>query len=127
MSRSFKLSLDSGDPMAIIGTDGGLVPTVQYVKSFRHVVGRALRGGHRLLEVPDRARRVILKNTSPKNNEDYTNTDKVMAFDVVSDPTDLSNNSVPDVLNPEEPTMTAAAFGRCRHPPASLRSARTGS
>ena len=28
-----------------------------------------------------------------------------MAFDVVSEPTDLSNNSIPDVLNPNDPIM----------------------
>ena len=104
VSRSFKLSLDSGDTMAIIGTDGGLVPTVQHVKSFRTSSAERYEVVIDFSKYPI-GRRVIMKNTSPKNNEDYANTDKIMAFDVVGEATDLSNNTVPDVLNPEEPTM----------------------
>ena len=104
ISRSFKLSLDSGEPMAIIGTDGGLMPTPKYVKSFRTGSAERYEVVIDFSKYPI-GRRVILKNTSPKNNEDYANTDKIMAFDVVGEPTDLSNNSVPDVLNPGEPTM----------------------
>ena len=44
-------------------------------------------------------------NRSNKNNIDFANTDKVMAFDVVSEATSLEGNTVPDVLNPNEPTM----------------------
>ena len=36
--------------------------------------------------------RVELRNTSPKNNIDFTNTHKVMAFDVVGEPFDPANN-----------------------------------
>ncbi len=82
----------------------GLVPTLQYVKSFRTASAERYEVVIDFAKYPI-GRRVILKNTSPKNNEDYANTDKIMAFDVVSEPTDLSNNSIPDVLNPEEPTM----------------------
>ena len=104
VSRSFKLSLDSGEPMAIIGTDGGLMPTPQYVKSFRTGSAERYEVVIDFSKYPI-GRRVILNNSSPKNNNNYANTDKIMAFDVVSEPTDLSNNSIPDVLNPGEPTM----------------------
>ena len=87
-----------------IGTDGGLVPTVQHVKSFRTSSAERYEVVIDFSKYPI-GRRVIMKNTSPKNNEDYANTDKIMAFDVVGEATDLSNNTVPDVLNPEEPTM----------------------
>ena len=50
-------------------------------------------------------RRVRLFNRSNPNNIDFANTDKVMAFDVVSEATSLEGNTVPDVLNPNEPTM----------------------
>ena len=52
-----------------------------------------------------KGRRVILQNSSPKNNRSYENTNKIMAFDVVSDATDTSNNSVPDSLNPGNEIM----------------------
>ena len=35
VSRSWSFSLDSGDPMAVIATDGGLMPSPQFVRSFR--------------------------------------------------------------------------------------------
>jgi FtsP/CotA-like multicopper oxidase with cupredoxin domain len=44
-------------------------------------------------------KRVILKNTSPKNNVNYPTTDKIMAFDVVGDAFDRSNNSIPSQLS----------------------------
>jgi FtsP/CotA-like multicopper oxidase with cupredoxin domain len=50
-------------------------------------------------------RRIVLGNRSPKNNIVYPNIDKVMAFDVVDDAFDPTDNSVPDSLNPGNPTM----------------------
>ena len=104
VARSWKLSLDSGEPMTIIATDGGLMPKPQPVTSFR------ISGGERYEVIIDFAkypvgRRVILRNASPKNNRNYANTDKIMAFDVTGDATDSSNNSIPDVLNPNNPVM----------------------
>ena len=70
-------------------------------------------------------RRVVLQNTSPKNNRNFANTDKIMAFDVVSEPTDLSNNSIPDVLNPDNPVMALQPSAGSRAPASSASSART--
>ena len=47
----------------------------------------------------------MLRNSSNKNNIDFTNTNKVMAFDVVDDPFDPANNTIPSVLNPNQPAM----------------------
>jgi FtsP/CotA-like multicopper oxidase with cupredoxin domain len=47
----------------------------------------------------------VLGNRSPKNNIDFVNTDKLMAFDVVADDFDLTDNTVPDTLNPDNATM----------------------
>jgi FtsP/CotA-like multicopper oxidase with cupredoxin domain len=104
VARSWKLSLDSGEPMTIIGSDGGLTPKPQPVTSFR------MSGGERYEVVIDFAkypvgRRVILRNGSLKNNVSYDNTDKIMAFDVIGDAKDLSNNSIPDALTPNDPAM----------------------
>jgi spore coat protein A len=104
VSRSYKWSLSTGDKMSVIATDAGLMPAPQAVASFRHGVAE------RYEVVIDFAKykvgqRVLLKNTSPKNNINFTNTDKVMAFDVVGDAFSTADNSVPASLNPGQPTM----------------------
>jgi spore coat protein A, manganese oxidase len=48
---------------------------------------------------------VLLRNTSPKNNIDYTHTGKVMAFNVVAEAATTENNSVPSQLNPNMEVM----------------------
>jgi FtsP/CotA-like multicopper oxidase with cupredoxin domain len=94
--------------MAVIATDGGLMPKPQYVTSFRAASSERYEVIIDFSKYPV-GRRVVLQNKSNKNNRDYANTNKVMAFDVVGDATDLSNNSIPDVLNPNEPTMALQA------------------
>jgi spore coat protein A len=108
ISRSWNFSLDSHGPMTIIGTDAGLMPSPQTVTSFRAA------SSERYEVIIDFAQyqigqRVILKNSSPKNNTNYPNTDKIMAFDIVSEPTDLSDNEIPAVLNPTNPVMSLKA------------------
>lgn len=103
-SRSYNWSLDNGAKMSVIATDAGLMPTPQKVASFRHGVAE------RYEVVIDFAAyapgtRIVLKNKSPKNNVNFVNTDKVMAFEVVGDAFDPSNNAVPAQLYPGQPTM----------------------
>jgi spore coat protein A, manganese oxidase len=50
-------------------------------------------------------RHIVMNNLSPKNNINYTNTGKVMAFEVVGGAFDTRNNAVPDALNPDNETM----------------------
>jgi spore coat protein A, manganese oxidase len=104
VSRSWKFSLDSGEPMAIVGTDGGLMAKPQYVTSFRAASAERFEVIIDFAKYPI-GRRVVLQNSSPPNNRDFANTNKIMAFDVVSEPTDLSNNSIPDVILPNNPVM----------------------
>jgi spore coat protein A, manganese oxidase len=104
ISRSWNFALDTGDPMAIIATDGGLMPAPQFVKSFRAASAERYEVIIDFAKYPI-GKRVILQNKSNKNNRDYTHTNKIMAFDVVSEATDLSNNEIPAVLNPNDPTM----------------------
>ncbi|MEA2127437.1 MAG: hypothetical protein QOJ85_328, partial [Solirubrobacteraceae bacterium] len=49
--------------------------------------------------------RVVLENDSPKNNIDFDTISQIMAFDVVSEATDLTNNEVPQDLNPNMKVM----------------------
>jgi hypothetical protein len=104
ISRSYDLSLDSGEPLTVIGTDGGLMPhpmPVSHLKS-----GMA----ERYEVVIDFSKykigqRVVLQNTSPPNNIDYETTGNVMAFDVVADAGDTRDNEVPYDLNPRMHVM----------------------
>jgi FtsP/CotA-like multicopper oxidase with cupredoxin domain len=104
VSRSYDLSLDSGEPLIVIGTDGGLMPQPQYCSHVK--VGMA----ERYEIVIDFSKypighQVVMKNTSPKNNIDYDTTGVVMAFEVTGEAHDLSNNEVPQDLNPNMNVM----------------------
>jgi spore coat protein A, manganese oxidase len=113
VSRSWKFSLDSGEPMVVIATDGGLMPSPQPVTSFRAASSERYEVIVDFAKYPI-GRRVILQNASPTNNRNFANTDKIMAFDVVSDATDTSNNSIPDVLNPNNAVMALKAADAVR-------------
>jgi FtsP/CotA-like multicopper oxidase with cupredoxin domain len=104
VSRGYRLSLDSGEPFTFIGTDAGLMPVPQTARDFR--LGMA----ERYEVVIDFAkyrvgRRIVMRNSSPKNNINFENTSKVMAFDVVGDDFDPTDNTVPAVLNPDNVAM----------------------
>ncbi|MDP1806828.1 MAG: multicopper oxidase domain-containing protein, partial [Acidimicrobiales bacterium] len=99
VGRGYRLTLSTGEPMTVIGTDGGLMAAPQPVTQLR------LGMGERAEVVIDFAqhpigRRIELRNLGVENSVDYDNTHKVMAFDVVADSTEPGNNTVPDVLNP---------------------------
>jgi hypothetical protein len=49
--------------------------------------------------------RVVMQNISPENNIDFDTTGVVMAFDVVAEASDLSNNEIPANLNDNPGTM----------------------
>ncbi len=104
VSRGFRLQLSTGDPMTVVATDGGLMPAPQAVTTLRQ------GGAERYEVVIDFAKyaigqRVTLRNLGVPNAVDYDNTNKVMAFDVVSEATDTSNNEIPAQLNPDCPVM----------------------
>jgi spore coat protein A len=89
ISRSYRFSLSTGDPVVVVATDGGLMPVAQPVASWRH-------GGAERYEVLidfskyKAGTRVELRNASNPNNVDFDFTGKVMAFDVTADPVDTS-------------------------------------
>ena len=108
VSRAYKLSLSNGDPLIVIGTDGGLVPAPQAVKSLRHMMAE------RYEVVIDFAKyspgtRIVLQNTNPPNNIAFPNIDKLMMFEVTDEAFDPSNNEVPASLFPDNPIMTLPA------------------
>jgi FtsP/CotA-like multicopper oxidase with cupredoxin domain len=104
ITRSYNVFLDSGAPFDVIGTDGGLMPHPTRVATFRFAPAERYEVVIDFSRYPV-GRRVVLGNRSPKNNIDFVNTDKLMAFDVVADDFDLTDNTVPDTLNPDNATM----------------------
>ena len=108
VTSTYRWQLDSGEPLVVVATDGGLMPAPKSVTTLLH--GNA----ERYEVIIDFAkyrigRRVTLRNISPRNNQDFTHTDKVMAFDVVSTASTNSKNSIPSVLNPGNQTMALTA------------------
>ncbi|WP_104140729.1 multicopper oxidase family protein [Arthrobacter sp. ZGTC131] len=89
ISRSYRFQLSTGDPVTMVATDGGLMPSAQQVTSWRQ------SGAERYEILIDfskypAGKRVELRNLSNKNNVDYDNTGRIMAFDVTGDPVDTS-------------------------------------
>lgn len=103
-ARSYNLFLNTGDPLTVIATDAGLMPAPQRTTRLKMAPAERYEVVIDFAKYPI-GKRVILRNASPKNNVDYSNADRLMAFDVVSDATSTENNTVPDVLNPNEPVM----------------------
>ena len=84
ISRSYRPTLSTGDPVYVVGTDAGMVPTVQAVKSWRQ--GTAERYEVLIDFRKYRTGQLIeLRNLSNKNNIDFANTNKIMRFQVVAD------------------------------------------
>ncbi|GGJ88456.1 spore coat protein A [Pilimelia anulata] len=99
ISRSYRWALSTGDPLTVVATDGGLMPRAQQVSEIRH--GNAER--YEVLIDFSKYRpgqRVELRNLSNKNNVDFANTGRVMAFDVVDDKFTTVNNRIPTTLVP---------------------------
>jgi FtsP/CotA-like multicopper oxidase with cupredoxin domain len=104
IARSYRLSLSTGDPVTFVATDGGLMPRAKQVGMWRH--GQAER--YEVLVDFSKyqpGQRVVLRNSSNKNNVDYDHTNKVMAFDVVDEPFDTLNNTIPVDLDPGNEVM----------------------
>jgi Multicopper oxidase len=104
VSRSYDLSLDTGEPLVVVGTDGGLMPHPQPCSHVKVAMAERYeividfskyRAGHR----------VVLRNTSPQNNIDYDTTGVVMAFEVGGVAHDPRNNEIPRDLNPNTAVM----------------------
>ena len=84
ISRSFRPTRSTGDPVYVVATDGGMVPIVQPVASWRHSTAERyeILIDFRKYRV---GQRIELKNLSNKNNVNFVNTNKIMRFEVVAD------------------------------------------
>ena len=90
VSRSFQFSLSTGGPMWVIASDGGFAPYAQKVTSWRH--GMAERYEVIIDFAPYAGKTIQLRNASPKKNEDFVNTDKVIEFRVGTSVTSTAGN-----------------------------------
>jgi spore coat protein A, manganese oxidase len=91
-ARSYRFALDTGDPVTMVATDGGLMPQAVEVDQWRQ------SSGERYEFLVDFSRyragqRVVLRNLSNPNNVDFAHTDKVMAFDVTDAPVDKRDHT----------------------------------
>lgn len=107
ISRSFRPTLSTGEPVTVVATDGGLMPEAQTVGSWRHA------GAERYEILVDFSKykagdKIELRNLSNKNNIDFAHTDKIMQFWVTDDEFDTSDQTaltLPTVLDPNSPVM----------------------
>ncbi|MFM8351130.1 MAG: multicopper oxidase domain-containing protein [Actinomycetales bacterium] len=91
------MALDSGAAFDVIGNDAGLLRAP--VKTSNLIIGNGERYDIVVDFAPLRAgSRVVLRNLPLPYNDDYPNTDKVMAFDIVADAFSTVDNQVPTVL-----------------------------
>jgi len=105
ISRAYKLALSSGQPFIMIGTDGGLMPQRQFVRRYRHGMAERYEVVIDFSKYPI-GERVVLQNLALRNNDGFEHTNKVMAFDVVSESSTSRNNGVPKLLNPGTKVMS---------------------
>ena len=104
VSRSYDLSLDTGEPLTVIGTDGGLMPAPQPCAHVK--VGMAERYEIVIdFSKYQPGQKVTLKNRSPKNNIDHDTTGVVCQFVVGAHVTDPRANEIPQDLNPNMNVM----------------------
>lgn len=100
ISRSYRPTLSTGEPVYVVATDAGMVPKVQAVKSWRQ--GTAERYEVLIDFRKYRTGQMIeLRNLSNKNNIDFADTGKIMRFEVVPDsgPAAGSISSIPATLD----------------------------
>ena len=107
ISRSYKLTLSPQAPIHMVATDGGLMPKVQAVTSFRQAPAERYEF---LVDFTQFAvgQKVELRNLSNDNNRDFDFTNKVMQFEVVGgvhDRTGPAVAKVPTLLNSSNEVM----------------------
>ena len=98
IARSYRLALSNGEPLTIVGTDGGLMPVPQPVANFRTASAERYEV---LIDFSKYAAGTVieLRNLSNPHNVDYNHTGKVMRFQVTAGAFDEVNNTVPTALD----------------------------
>ncbi len=96
ISRSYRPTLFPQGPVHMVATDGGLMPASQTVTQWRHAPGERYEI---LVDFRQYAagQRVELRNLSNRNNRNYANTNKIMAFDVTDETVDTTDPHAYDI------------------------------
>jgi spore coat protein A len=98
ISRSWRFTLSTGDPMYVVGTDAGMTPVVHPVQSWRHGVAERYEVliDFRKYKV---GQKIQFNNMSNKNNVNFQNTGKVMQFEVVAESGPKDTYVIPKTLD----------------------------
>ena len=121
VSRSYDLALDTGEPLTVIGTDGGLMPAPQ---PCAHVQASAWPSATRSSSTSRSTRpgqRVVLQEHQPEEQHRLRHDRRRLAFVVGAHVTDPRNNEIPQDLNPNMRVMGLAGVRREDDPPHALR------
>ncbi len=116
-ARSFRFALDTGDPMTVVATDGGLMPRARQVTEWRHAMAERYEV---LIDFRKYApgQRVVLQNLGNPDTVAFADTNKVMAFDVTDQPVDKTDptwNRIPDLLVNSHSMQLTEADSAGRH------------
>ena len=97
VSRSYELQMNRGARFTMIGTDAGYRSSPARIRRFK--IGAAERYEF-VIDFSEFAigEQIKMRNRSLPNNEDYSKTDEVMMFEVVSNPTTPDTSTVPSTL-----------------------------
>jgi spore coat protein A len=95
VSRSYKLALNTGEDLIVIGTDLGLMPAPIHTKDMRLAMAERYELIIDFSQYPI-GTQVVLQNLGLPNNDNFGNTNKIMRFDVVG--SDNDNSFVPSTL-----------------------------
>jgi FtsP/CotA-like multicopper oxidase with cupredoxin domain len=99
-SRGYRLKLNDGRPMALIGTDAGLTTKVRHLTAFR--IGMAERYEVLIDFSQDAPGAIVdLLNLGLPNTRDYANTNKVMRFQVVAAGEGTASTTAPPADSPQ--------------------------
>ena len=98
ISRSWRFTLSTGDPMYVVGTDAGMTPIVSAVASWRHGVAERYEVliDFRKYRV---GQKIQFNNMSNKNNVNFQNSGKVLQFEVVADSGPKDTYVIPKTLD----------------------------
>jgi FtsP/CotA-like multicopper oxidase with cupredoxin domain len=100
LSRSYRPYLSNGDPVVMVATDGGLMPTSRQASRWRHGPAERYEFLIDFSKYPV-GTEIRLMNASNEKNVDFDHTNKIMAFRVTSatvDKGDPTWNRIPQTL-----------------------------
>ncbi len=109
ISRSYRFSLSTGEPLTIVATDAGMLTSPVDVANFRHSTAERCEVLIDFRKYGVGTRLALLNRSNPKNNN-FTHTGKVMQFEVTDEAFDETNNTIPTRLTVDPSATTLMAL-----------------